>query len=107
VVPDFVGLGWREARDEADRAHLFPTSTNADGPPLSALGWPGGVVVAQEPRPGELVPLGHRVRLHIVKPGEGPGLAGVREPRRPSPTPLIAAAEAVVEQEQVGLDEEA
>jgi hypothetical protein len=76
-------------------------------PPLSALGWPGGVVTAQDPRPGELVPLGHVVQLRVAKPGEGPDPAGVREPRRPSPTPLIATAEAIAEQDQVGLDDEA
>lgn len=93
-VPDVVGKPWREARRQLDECGPFPTSDDPDEPPLAALGWPGGVVASQDPPPGGSVSRGARVVLHLVKPDDNPGTAGVREPRRPMPPPSTLTVEA-------------
>lgn len=90
-VPDLVGLGWEEARAVGEAAGLWVSSTDPDGPPLPALGWPGGVVVRQEPSPGRVLGRGGRLTVWL---GRGPGPAGVREPRRLPPTPGQLGADA-------------
>jgi hypothetical protein len=76
------------ARQVLHSLHLHPMAADPDGPPLTELGWPAGVVVAQLPEPGTPVPTGSAIRLW-VEPGSGP--AGVREPRRPRPQPRSAS----------------
>jgi hypothetical protein len=67
--------------------HLVGVGPDPDGPPLAALGWPGGVVTDQSPESGARVPAESPVTLWV---GRGGGSAGDREPRRPKPDPLSA-----------------
>lgn len=84
VVPDVVGMSWDDARHTLLRAGLGAAGEDPDGPPLAALGWPNVLVVDQIPEAGAKVPAGSQVRLWLERGG---GSAGVREPRRPGPTP--------------------
>jgi len=84
VVPNVVGLRWDDARIALFRVGLLAASSDPDGPPLAALGWPNTVVVNQIPESGAKVPAGTQVWLELER---GDGSAGVREPRRPSPAP--------------------
>lgn len=86
VVPDVVGLSWDDARLVLLDARLVAVGPDPDGPPLAALGWPGGVVVAQDPKPGVALPHGSPVTVWIERGGG----AGDREPRRPGPMPKRA-----------------
>ena len=79
VVPNVVGMTWDTARDILRRKDLF--GVNADDEPLP---WSSAVVTDQSPESGAKVPVGSRVLLWVVR---GEGGAGVREPRRPRPTP--------------------
>ena len=80
-VPDVVGLGWDVARTVGHEAGLWTTAPDPDGMPLSALGWPGGVVVRQDPPPGALARWRSALTVWVERGGE----AGDREPRRPLP----------------------
>jgi PASTA domain len=88
VLPDLVGMSVDGARQLLRSMHLQPMAADPDGPPLTEIGWPDGVVVAQLPDPGTPVPAGSGVRLWVER---GPGSAGVREPRRPRPQPHRAS----------------
>lgn len=55
-----------------------------DGSLLAAMGWPNAVVTDQVPESDARVPLGSSVKLWLARGG---GSAGVREPRRPKPSP--------------------
>ena len=79
VVPNVVGKTWDAARDELRRKDLF--GVNADEDPLP---WSTAVVTDQSPESGAKVAVGSRVLLWVER---GEGGAGVREPRRPKPTP--------------------
>lgn len=79
VVPNVVGKTWDIARDELRRKDLF--GVNADDDPLP---WSSAVVTDQSPESGAKVAAGSRVLLWVER---GDGGAGVREPRRPKPTP--------------------
>jgi hypothetical protein len=79
VVPNVVGKTWDAARDELRRKDLF--GVNADDDPLP---WSTAVVTDQSPESGAKVEVGSRVLLWVER---GEGGAGVREPRRPKPTP--------------------
>jgi hypothetical protein len=83
VVPNVVGMSYDDARHALLRAGLAP-STDPDAPPLAALGWPNVVVVDQAPEAGAKVPARTQVMLWVERGG---GSAGVREPRRPDPSP--------------------
>jgi hypothetical protein len=87
VVPNLIGLSWDEAREALQHVGLVGVCSDPDGPPLAVLGWPGGVVTDQSPESGAKVPAGSPVTLWI---GLGGGSAGVREPRRPKPSPKSA-----------------
>ncbi|MEU8517107.1 PASTA domain-containing protein [Kitasatospora sp. NPDC048722] len=53
TVPDVVGLLVPQARKVAWEAGLTLASDDPDGPPVSALTWPGvWVVTGQHPAPG-------------------------------------------------------
>ena len=52
IVPDLLGLDWHLARTMGEEAGLWVTGPDPDGPPLAAVGWPGGVVIRQRPEPG-------------------------------------------------------
>lgn len=79
VVPNVVGMTWDAAREELRRKDLF--GVNADDDPLP---WSTAVVTDQSPESGAKVAVGSRVLLWVER---GEGGAGVREPRRPKPTP--------------------
>ena len=84
VVPDVIGLTWDDARAVLMQAHLIAVGPDPDGPPLAALGWPGGLVVDQDPKAGAALPAGSPVTVWIERGGG----AGDREPRRPRPNPV-------------------
>lgn len=90
-VPNVVGLRWNTAREVLVRAKLIPVGSEADGsPPPEAYGdQPEAVVTDQSPESGAKVPVGSQVTLWM---GRGGGSGGVREPRRPKPTPRAARA---------------
>jgi beta-lactam-binding protein with PASTA domain len=79
-----IGMSWDDARSVLVDKGLVGISPDPDGPPLAALGWPNTVVTDQTPESGAKVPVGSAVTLWLDKGG---GSAGVREPRRPAPSP--------------------
>jgi hypothetical protein len=83
LVPNVVGLDWIEARDLLNDNELVAMNAQPDAPLPGATGW---VVTDQSPESGARVPAGSVVRLWL----RGDGDAGVREPRRPRPTPRSA-----------------
>ncbi len=97
VVPDVVGMSWEAARHMLQAKGLVATAIDPDGVPLlgseqlrdlepgGPADGPEGVVTDQSPESGAVVETGDTVTLWI---GRGGGSAGVREPRRPRPTPL-------------------
>lgn len=87
-VPNVVGLRWDEARARLQSARLIAVGADPDGPPAGADGWPDTTVVDQSPEAGAKVQMGTMVRLWRNRGGG----AGVREPRRPDPSPLAARA---------------
>jgi hypothetical protein len=84
LVPNVVGLEWIEARDVLAGKGLVAINAHPDTP--TDLGSRGWVVTDQSPESGAMVRAGSVVRLWI----RGDGDAGVREPRRPRPTPRSA-----------------
>lgn len=98
-VPDFVGLTVRAARRIGHENGFVVTGPDPDGPPLGALTWPGTwIVTSQDPSAGTRLARGERVIVLFEEQRDpGGGTAGVREPRRPSPSPLSAREQAEVE----------
>lgn len=85
-VPEFRGMQALNAWLAGHDARLLLEGPNPDSPePLLH-----GIVVAQVPAPGQWL---HRWDVVTVWIHNGPGLGGVREPRRPRPPTLAAAAE--------------
>jgi len=83
-VPNVVGREWNEARDVLTGEGLVAITAQPDTPPdPGSRGW---VVTDQSPESGAMVRVGSVVRLWL----RGDGDAGVREPRRPIPTPRSA-----------------
>jgi beta-lactam-binding protein with PASTA domain len=80
-VPNVIGLEWTEARDLLAAEGLTAINVQPDEP--GERGW---VVTDQSPESGAQVMAGSAVRLWL----RGDGDAGVREPRRPRPTPRSA-----------------
>ena len=80
TVPDLVGLPAHVAMDVARRCQLVAVGPAPEQPPN-----PRGTVLAQEPKAGSEAPRWSEVVLFTTP--QGPGGAGVREPRRPSPRP--------------------
>ncbi|MCH6470818.1 PASTA domain-containing protein [Sinomonas terrae] len=83
AVPDVVGLSFAQAREALLDKRLVPMPSDPDGAPLVAQEWLSAVVTDQSPESGAKVPPGSRVTLWLARGGS----AGVREPRRPSPSP--------------------
>lgn len=81
-VPNVVGLEWINARDRLDEKGLVAINAEPDAPlPMpTQTGW---IVSDQSPESGACVMPGSTVRLWLDRNGG----AGVREPRRPRPTP--------------------
>jgi hypothetical protein len=83
-VPNVVGREWIEAREVLAGEGLVAITAQPDSPPEpGSRGW---VVADQSPESGAMVRAGSVVRLWL----RGDGDAGVREPRRPGPTPRSA-----------------
>ncbi|MCK9898226.1 PASTA domain-containing protein [Frankia sp. AgB32] len=97
VVPDVVGMSWEAARYRLVGVGLVGAEPGAGpgaGPDAGPDDWkaavdeePQGVVTAQIPQAGARVPAGSLVTLWLNRGG---GSAGVREPRRPGPSPRSA-----------------
>ena len=86
LVPNVVGLEWLDAREVLTGNGLVAINAQPDTPTdLPSRGW---VVTDQSPESGARVPAGSVIRLWL----RGDGDAGVREPRRPRPTPRPARA---------------
>jgi hypothetical protein len=83
-VPNVVELEWIEARDVLAAEGLTAINAQPDTP--TEPGSRGWIVTDQSPESGARVPAGSVVRLWL----RGDGDAGVREPRRPRPTPRSA-----------------
>jgi hypothetical protein len=86
TVPNVVGLEWTKARDVLTGKGLVPI--NADPGSPTAPGNESWIVTDQSPESGARVKAGSLIRLWL----KGDGGAGVREPRRPQPTPISARA---------------
>ncbi|SPM29913.1 PASTA domain-containing protein, partial [Mycobacterium terramassiliense] len=84
TVPNVVGLEWAAAREALNDEGLI--AMNAEGDFPSAPGDRDWIVTDQSPESGARVKSGSAVRLWLT----GDGGAGVREPRRPRPTPISA-----------------
>jgi hypothetical protein len=85
-VPNVVGREWIEAREVLAGEGLVAITAQPDTPPEPEPGSRGWVVTDQSPESGAMVRAGSVVRLWL----RGDGDAGVREPRRPRPTPRSA-----------------
>ena len=83
-VPNVVGLERIEARDILAAEGLVAINAEPDSP--TEPGSRGWIVTDQSPESGARGAAGSVVRLWI----RGDGDAGVREPRRPRPTPRSA-----------------
>jgi transposase-like protein len=86
TVPNVVGLKWIEARDVLAGKRLV--AINGDPDILTVPENQGWIVTDQSPESGARVKAGSLIRLWL----NGDGGAGVREPRRPRPTPISARA---------------
>ncbi|SOJ55258.1 hypothetical protein MSIMFB_02747 [Mycobacterium simulans] len=80
TVPNVVGLHWIKAREVLDDKGLVAINAQPDKPVPTDPGW---IVIDQSPESGARVHAGSVIRLWLI----GDGGAGVREPRRPRPTP--------------------
>lgn len=82
-VPNVIGARWPAARGTLGEKGLVAMSAESDAPTPQPdeAGW---VVTDQSPESGARVPAGSIVRLWLRR-DRG---SGVREPRRPRPTPL-------------------
>jgi beta-lactam-binding protein with PASTA domain len=84
VVPNVVGFEWVKARDVLNDKRLVAINADPDTPTVPGdRGW---IVTNQSPESGARVRPGSVIRLWL----NGDGGAGVREPRRPRPTPRSA-----------------
>jgi hypothetical protein len=81
TVPNVVGLEWLDARDVLNAKGLVAISDEPEVP--TTRGERDRIVTDQSPESGARVSTGAVVRLWL----NGDGGAGVREPRRPHPTP--------------------
>lgn len=97
TVPDVVGIPFHVGRDVAAGAGVTLANPDPDGPPISALAWPGlYYIVRQEPAPGTQLREWDSVRIEVVKHGDAPD----REPAVPRSSPPADAAHATHEPQQ-------
>jgi hypothetical protein len=85
VVPDVVGLTFDEARTVLVGRGLVAVSSDPVGPSVAELAARGAVVRDQSPESGATAQPGSPVTLWAQRGGG----SGVREPRRPKPTPRV------------------
>jgi hypothetical protein len=83
AVPDVIGYTWVEARHTLNQAGLVAVHAVPQAMPSAPETW---IVSDQSPSARTRVKSGSGVRLWIDRDGG----AGVREPRRPRPTPKTA-----------------
>jgi hypothetical protein len=83
VVPNVVGMSVDEARTLLAAHGLVGVLPDPDGPSADVLGLAGAVVTDQSPEAGATAQRGAPVKLWTERGGG----SGVREPRRPKPTP--------------------
>jgi beta-lactam-binding protein with PASTA domain len=70
TVPDVVGLPFHVGRDLAHSAGVTLANPDPDGPPISALAWPGlFYITSQEPAAGTTVHQWDSVTIEIVEHG--------------------------------------
>jgi hypothetical protein len=86
-VPRVIGMAWDEAVRALVEHRLVAVGEDPDGPPLPHVAIAGGIIGDQNPKAANMVDAGSTVTLWIEPGG---GSAGVREPRRPKPTPRSA-----------------
>lgn len=99
TVPDVVGLPFHVGYDVASEARVVLANPDPDGPPISALAWPGlFLIVRQDPAPGTSLEEWDSVRVEVVKHGDAPD----REPADSRPSPPVDVAHATPEREQGG-----
>jgi hypothetical protein len=96
LVPNVVGLQWSEAQNVLSGDGLVAINAQPDAP-IDPRGG-GWIVSDQSPESGARVPAGSDVRLWL----RGDGDAGVREPRRPRPTPQSAREMAPEPRQAIG-----
>lgn len=84
TVPNVVGLERVEVRDVLAGKGLVAINADPDAPAVP--GDEDWIVTDQSPESGARVKAGSLIRLWL----RGDGGAGVREPRRPRPTPISA-----------------
>jgi hypothetical protein len=85
-VPNVVGLEWIQARYVLNDSGLVARAINAEGANPTGPGKRGWIVTDQIPEPRQWVNAGSESILWLDRDGG----AGVREPRRPRPTPRPA-----------------
>lgn len=91
TIPDVVGLTVADGTRAADNVGLVLTSADPNGPLVDPLtSSPQVRIIWQLPHPGSRRNRGEQILVGYEENGDGP--AGVREPRRPPPNPLRAAA---------------
>src|SRR3984957_6157533 len=89
MVPNVVGLDWIQAREVLVGSELVAINAQPDAATDPASrGWG---ITDPSPESGARVPAGSVVRLWL-RGLRGDGDAGVREPRRPRPTPRSSGA---------------
>jgi hypothetical protein len=90
VVPEVVGLSSVDAQQVLESRRLVAVPHGRRGSRLAKTELPTGTVTDQTPQAGAKRRAGSSVTLWI---GSGGGGAGVREPRRPRPSPRLKAAD--------------
>lgn len=98
TVCDVVGMLYPDALETLALQGLIGAAVDPRGRSSALPELGSAVVTAQNPEPGAVVPPGTRVRLWT----ESDGGSGVREPRRPRPTPLAERAYGEPSEEAVG-----
>ncbi|GAA5201804.1 PASTA domain-containing protein [Microbacterium jejuense] len=85
TVPDVVGLPFHVGRDVANDAGVTLANPDPDGPPISALAWPGlYYITSQSPAAGTTLSRWDSVAVEIVPYGEADSTA-VALPRESPP----------------------
>lgn len=100
LVPLVVGQTVEDARVALVERALIGVSADEDDVPIGELILGGAIVTDQSPEAGARVARGTTVRLWTRRGGGG---SGVREPRRPNPTPRVGLkVQDIPHEEQVG-----
>jgi hypothetical protein len=90
AVPNIVGLTVADGLKAAAEAEVVLTAADSNGPSVQATPLAHWRIIWQLPSPGSRRNRGEQVLVGFDE--HGGGWSGVREPRRPLPNPLQAAA---------------